>query len=1105
MKSKLLILLLIIFCSSQDLLAANYIGFVPNKGQWESDILYFAQCRGYNIKVNSSSILIDHYMIEQFPICDISTDICDAVSTSKYGSVLEMKFVESGKFNITPLKSIGSKINILKGRDKSTWKSNLDAFRELYVENIYPGISLRLYLENNLFRYDFIVEKNAIISDIKLMLNGGESTKVEDDYIEIKTQAGKLLHKDLRAYQASGSNIDCLFKLNIDATVSFEISNFNREEELIIDPLIWSTFLGGYEADYANDLAIDSSGSIYVTGSTASPDFPATPGAYSESMKKSKWGFPDIFVSKFDSTGSNLIYSTFIGSFVEDFSESIAIDSSGNIYVTGYTNPAPDFPVTTGAYDTIHNGGYDAFILKLNNDGSDLIYSTFIGSEKDDYSMDIKIDKYHNAYITGYSKGTLDFPITKNAVQILNAGQNDIFASKLNNTGSNLIYSTFIGGTKDDFGEGLALTDDMQVYIVGISGSDDFPVTENAYDTTFNDSSLARDYNDIVVIQLDSSGSKKLYSTYIGGAAKDAAYDIILKKDSSFIICGFSESADYPITSNAFDSTYNFKGTSSGAGDIIISEFSNGGSELKYSTFIGGEGTEKAYSIRIDSQNNYYITGLSTSHDYPVTEDAYDVDYNDVKSKPDVILTKLTNDGKHLFYSTFIGGSLSDIAKSMEIYRENYAVICGSTTSPDFPVNPNAYDTTYNDTLLSDAFVLKHLPSTMKVEIGDSLNICLGDTLVLTAEVYGGIGKIMYKWEPSVWLSNTNQAVVRAFPREDITYKMTSTDSENNSVSDEIIIKVHPRPDAHIYGTRKTIEGRIYTYSVIASERDTIIWNILGGDILRKVSKTVVEVWWPDSTKQTQISAFIKNEFFCTDTDYVDINVTNDFKPGIVPHGSLNICKGDSVILDAGSDYLFYLWSDGNRGRYNTAKSAGKYWVFVTDSNNINRSSDTLTVSVVALPPKPAILKDGRNMTSNIVEFSYQWLWYGQTLPGATERSYYADKDGIYTLVVSNKSGCSAISDTVHIGKVVSVNSKNTDGIRLFPNPASNFISINNIGFNNFDIINITDYLGKKIFGLNVFRSGSDIIIDIKELKTGIYYISWGSLDEFNTYPFIKY
>lgn len=405
--------------------------------------------------------------------------------------------------------------------------------------------------------------------------------------------------------------------------------------------LEYSTFIGGSNFDLAYSIAVDSIGNTYITGRTGSSDFPTTPGAYDRTSN----GYADVFVTKLNSTGSSLIYSTLFGGSDDDIAYAIAIDNGSNAYITGETM-SPAFPTTPNAYDTTFNGSsprpWDVFVTKLNVDGSSIIYSTFLGGSSGDEGKAIDVDSSGNAYITGYTEST-DFPIMPNAYNTTQNGNINTFVSKLNATGSALIYSTFLGGDNGSAAFGITLDNAGNTYIAGATNSSKFPVTANAFDTTFNGDTQ---YNDIFVCKLNATGSALIYSTFLGGTSTDCAYGIALDSADNAYITGYTRSVNFPTTIGAFDTSYN------SSYDTYVSVIDATGSALIYSTFIGGTSYDYGYSIAVDNDRNAYITGYIRSANFPITSNAFDTTFRGNIGANDIFVSKINPYGSKLLYSS---------------------------------------------------------------------------------------------------------------------------------------------------------------------------------------------------------------------------------------------------------------------------------------------------------------------------------------------------------------------------------------------------------------------------------------------------------------------
>ena len=307
--------------------------------------------------------------------------------------------------------------------------------------------------------------------------------------------------------------------------------------------LIYSTFIGGIDYDYGYTLAVDSQGSVVVGGETYSSDYPVTQGCYDSSFN----GESDAFVTKLSPAGNSLVYSTFLGGASYDWATAITLDAAGYAYIEGDTYSS-NFPITPGAFDGSYGGDGDVFVAKLNPTGSALSYSTFLGGSTVEWSEAIALDAENCAYVTG---GTLssDFPVSTGAFDTTFGGMSDAFVTKLNPTGSGLIYSTFLGGSDVDAAWSLLVDPNRAVYLSGITCSSDFPTTADALDRSFNGE------KDAFIAKLDSSGSLLQYSTFLGGSKEDKGAGITLDNKAAIYNTGTTFSPDFPTTSGAFDRT----------------------------------------------------------------------------------------------------------------------------------------------------------------------------------------------------------------------------------------------------------------------------------------------------------------------------------------------------------------------------------------------------------------------------------------------------------------------------------------------------------------------------------------------------------------------
>jgi len=441
--------------------------------------------------------------------------------------------------------------------------------------------------------------------------------------------------------------------------------------------LVWSTYIGGSGDDNAYSIAVDGTG-VYLTGGTNSSDYPVTPGVY----MPSSGGLTDVFVTKLDPTGSNLLYSTHIGVSVEGIRGfGIAVDGGGSVYVAG--NAGPGFPTTPGAFQTSSIAFTSAFVMKLNPTATAADYSTFLsgGNSADvDYAESIAVDKNGSAYVTGYS-GSSTFPVTAGAFQSSNAGTHDAFFTVLNSSGSALLYSTYLGGAGNDEGFRIAVDSAGMAYIAGMTASSNFPTSAGAFQTVYGGGA-----SDAFIAKLDptKSGSASLiYATYLGGSGDDNLIAFpwgILAVDSlghAYVTGG--------TTSTNFPTVHPIQAQSGGGYDAYVAKINPTGTGLIYSTYLGGGADDIGRGIAVDGNGNAYVTGQTSSSDFSVTANPYQKVF---QGSSDAFVSKLVPAAfatpTSLTFSSQAVGTTSTAQAFTLTNEQNTSLSIAITTAGDF-------------------------------------------------------------------------------------------------------------------------------------------------------------------------------------------------------------------------------------------------------------------------------------------------------------------------------------------------------------------------------------------------------------------------------------
>ncbi|HYG80383.1 MAG TPA: SBBP repeat-containing protein, partial [Pyrinomonadaceae bacterium] len=574
---------------------------------------------------------------------------------------------------------------------------------------VYPGVDLVFYGNQRELEYDFVLQPGADPRTIRLSFEGVEGlSRDAAGELVLRTNAGLLRQRRPVVYQeVDGARREVAgeYVIAADRSVGFKLGEYDRTRPLVIDPvLVYSTFLGSGNNDTGYGIAVDSAGNAYVTGNTASDNFPTA-----NPLQPARKGVGDIFITKLNPAGTALVYSTYLGGANADSAAGIAVDDAGSAYVAGSTMSF-DFPVTPGAYQTVKGGGVvngDAFVVKLNRAGNALVFSTYLGGpDNDDRATGIRVDVSRNVYVSGTTSlyGSGFFPVTPGAFQTTyGGGTTDAFASKLNSTGSSLVYSTYLGGSDKDYGNGIAIDFDGNAYVVGETYSNNFPTTPGSFRATKTDQP-----SDAFATKLNQTASALVYSTFLGGSVTDGASDVAVDSRRNAYITGNTSSPNFPVTSGVFQPNIGKLCDGCATNDAFVTRLNAAGTALVFSTFLGGAaGNEVASGIAVDAAGNAYVAGGTNASDFPVLGAVQ----FEKKYGYDAFVTELDASGRRLIYSTFLGGrGSSDSATSVAVDGGGNTYVTGGTNSRDFPITPGAFQTLINrNNLVStfDAFVTK--------------------------------------------------------------------------------------------------------------------------------------------------------------------------------------------------------------------------------------------------------------------------------------------------------------------------------------------------------------------------------------------------------------
>jgi hypothetical protein len=479
------------------------ISFEANHGQTDAQVHFLSRGGNYSLFLTSTEAIA---VLRS--------------GTSAGSSVLRMTLVGGNpQPPVEGQEALPRKSNYFIGSDPAQWHADIPTFGRVKYANVRPGVDLAYHGNRRQLEYDFIVAPHANPSAIKLRFAGTRKMRVDrNGDLVLRLSGGELRTRKPLAYQEVAgvkSIVTAGYVVTSRNKVGIRLGAYDPALALVIDPTVaYSTYLGGSNIEQGNGMAVDAVGNAYVTGYTASTNFPTTAAAFRTSFAGGTW---DAFVTKINPACSSLVYTTYLGGSLDDQGDAIALDNAGDVYVTGWTD-SKDFPTAAGAFQKTAPGAYAAFVTKLNPAGSGLVYSTYLGGSYEDFGLGIAVDAAGDAYVTGRAFSN-NFPTTAGAFQNLHnpSGASNAFVTKLNPAGSGLVYSTYLGGSLLDLGNGIAVDDAGDALVTGYTQSTNFPTTAGAFQTTLHNPPGA---SDAFVTKLNPAGSASSTQPISGAAAR---------------------------------------------------------------------------------------------------------------------------------------------------------------------------------------------------------------------------------------------------------------------------------------------------------------------------------------------------------------------------------------------------------------------------------------------------------------------------------------------------------------------------------------------------------------------------------------------------------
>lgn len=611
------------------------------------------------------------------------------------GKTLRLEFAGADRHaGMQGIDRLRSTTNVFVGHDASRWRSAVPNYARLQIHEAYPGIDLVYYGTAGELEYDLLVQPGADPRRIRLRFSGDRVQLDQDGNLQ-----GAFTLKRPVAYQkgANGEKIFVAsrFHANPDGSYGIALGQYDRRRELVIDPVLTlSQYIAGSSQDIAYAIRHDSSGFLYVAGTTYSSDFPAM----GDNANTTPPNGANLYLVKIDpnaAPGSQIVFASFIGGGGDETFGGMAVDSRGNVFLTGTTNSA-DFPTANAAQSAL-SGPTDAFVMQLDVFQT-IVYSTYLGGADKDFGTAIALDSQGRIWVTGATASD-DFP-NVNAFQAARSGSQDAFVAgidpSLSGT-STIIFSSYLGGTGWDTGRGIASAPDGKLWVVGGTYSGDFPVAGPSIQT------IKFSGADAFVSQIDpSAGANALvYSTYIGGDDLEEARNVVVDASGRAVVSGYTLSKNFPVTSDALQSQYG------GNTDVFISILNSGTAptrpgQLVYSTYFGGANPDAPFDLNIDSSGSLYVAGLTMSSNLPATNNALQANYDLTMDAFALKLNPSQSGPAAIQYFSYLGSAGLQIAYGIDFDKAGNIYLAGYTSGPIFdllggpgkgtdPGNPDAF------------------------------------------------------------------------------------------------------------------------------------------------------------------------------------------------------------------------------------------------------------------------------------------------------------------------------------------------------------------------------------------------------------------------------
>ena len=772
--------------------SAARFGFEKNKGQWPNQVEYKADL-GFGRRIffeKNKFTYVIYNPDDVYRAHENEHEHAGKIDGKINIHAFEMEFVNANSAtNVEGSRMHSFYYNYFLGNDPSKWASEVPVFKTLSYTNLYKGIDLIAYQNENNFKYDYVVKAGADAGNIQLKFNGVNKLEIKNNNLHIVTSIGDVVESIPYAYQIIDGKeikIACGYKLADDGkTVSFYFpQGYDSRYELVIDPIVVaSTFSGSTQTTYGHCATYDGSGNIYTGGRCFGVGYPVSTGAAQVTFG----GQVDISISKLNPTGSALIYATYLGGTAEDNPHSMFVNSTNELFMYGTTG-SNNFPTTTGAYDITHNGLSDMVVCKLNPAGTTLLGSTYVGGSSDDginngvtynygdtYRGEIVVNSNSEVFIVGTTEST-NFPSTTGAYDVTHNGLQDAVVLKLNASLTTLQWATYLGGSGHEAGCSIRLNATGEVYVVGLTSGGGFPATTGAYTATFQGGSY-----DGFISRLNANGNSLLSSTYVGTGGKDIVYFIDIDINNDIYIYGITEGT-FPIIGSVYFNANSLN---------ILAKLNPALTTVAFFSNLGN-GTKTTFSptaLLVDLCGNIYMSGWGSNSNFPLTPTAT----QSTTSGSGFHIMVLSQNAGTLLYGSYFGGSGDHVDGGTSRFDPNGFVYQAVCACGNFPTLTTAFSPTNNAPSCDIAVFKLDFEINCNPLITNTI-ICLGKTATISITNVNGLINPTFSIQPGGAVSSTPFFTVAPLVSSVYTLFITGTNGFSTVVTTTAIANVSIAP-----------------------------------------------------------------------------------------------------------------------------------------------------------------------------------------------------------------------------------------------------------------------------------------------------------------------